>query len=184
MTSWLWSRKGGRKLFYVADIHLQPQGVGFLATDLKDLWERMALGPSSAIFNNNGWAVRHQWCWTGVYLHTLCWHRPGTKRGVCWPLWSFCLTNNRDTLQWIHELGCLCGQAGKFKTIHLKQKKSVAKATSGCYTTLKTLCPTRWTVHTPAINSVLNQYEGLCERFQKGNTAVGQLLAQDIMIGF
>ncbi|XP_016419414.1 zinc finger MYM-type protein 1-like [Sinocyclocheilus rhinocerous] len=107
----------------------------------------------------------------------------------------------RDSLQWIHELGCLFGQSGKFKTIF----KSVAKSTSGCYTTLKPLCPTRWTVRTPAINSVLTQYEavltalekmasssthdtaskanGLRERFQKGNTVLGLLLTQDIMIG-
>ncbi len=33
----------------------------------------------------------------------------------------------RDALQWTHELGCLFGQSGKFKTIF----KSVAKSTSG-----------------------------------------------------
>ncbi len=98
----------------------------------------------------------------------------------------------RDALQWTHELGCLFGQSGKLKTIF----KSVAKSTSGSYITLKPLCPTRWTVRTPAIDAILGQYEavlaaleemassntsdtasranGLHERFQKGTTVLCQ----------
>lgn len=107
----------------------------------------------------------------------------------------------RDALQWTHELGCLFGQSGKFKTIF----KSVAKSTSGSYITLKPLCPTRWTVRTPAIDAILGQYEavlaaleemassntsdtasranGLHERFQKGTTVLGLFLAKEVMMG-
>ncbi len=107
----------------------------------------------------------------------------------------------RDALQWTHELGCLFGQSGKFKTIF----KSVAKSTSGSYITLKPLCPTRWTVRTPAIDAILGQYEavlaaleemassntsdtasranGLYERFQKGTTVLGLFLAKEVMMG-
>ncbi len=104
----------------------------------------------------------------------------------------------RDALQWTHELGCLFGQSGKFKTIF----KSVAKSTSGSYITLKPLCPTRWTVRTPAIDAILGQYEavlaaleemassntsdtasranGLHERFQKGTAVLGLFLAKEV----
>ncbi len=107
----------------------------------------------------------------------------------------------RDALQWTHELGCLFGQSGKFKTIF----KSVAKSTSGSYITLKPLCPTRWTVRTPAIDAILGQYEavlaaleemassntsdtasranGLHERFQKGTAVLGLFLAKEVMMG-
>ncbi len=76
----------------------------------------------------------------------------------------------RDALQWTHELGCLFGQSGKFKTIF----KSVAKSTSGSYITLKPLCPTRWTVRTPAIDAILGQYEAVLaalEEMASSNTS-------------
>ncbi|KAI4786533.1 hypothetical protein KUCAC02_037055 [Chaenocephalus aceratus] len=81
---------------------------------------------------------------------------------------------------------------------------NIAKSEHGStFTSLKPLCPTRWTVHTPAIRSVLKQYEsvlmaleemascsspetsakanGLHGTFLKGNTVLGLLMAEDLM---
>ncbi|KAF3851402.1 hypothetical protein F7725_013174 [Dissostichus mawsoni] len=82
--------------------------------------------------------------------------------------------------------------------------KNIAKSEHGStFTSLKPLCPTRWTVRTPAIRSVLKQYEsvlmaleemascsspetsakanGLHGTFLKGNTVLGLLMAEDLM---
>jgi hypothetical protein len=105
-----------------------------------------------------------------------------------------------DALQWIHDLGCLFGQSGKFKTIF----KQIAISENGSLTTIKPLCATRWTVRTPAIKSVLTQYEVvlvaleemasakeevlaprascLLDQLQKGNAVLGLLLGQDILL--
>ncbi len=99
-----------------------------------------------------------------------------------------------SALQWVHELGILFGQSGKFKSLF----KEVAKSVQGSFQTIRPLCPTRWTVRSSAIHAVLNQYEsvmlalnemaagssdtanranGLHDRFQQGNVVLGLLLA-------
>ncbi len=86
----------------------------------------------------------------------------------------------------------LFGQSGKLKDIF----KGIAWSEEGegpCHT-IRPLCPTRWTVRTSAIRTVLNQYEciikalaemavsesdaankaqGLYETFQQGNVVLG-----------
>lgn len=98
------------------------------------------------------------------------------------------------------DLGCLFGQSGKFKTIF----KQIAISENGSFTTIKPLCATRWTVRTPAIKSVLTQYEvvlaaleemasdkrsvsaprarGLLVHFHKGTTVLGLVMGQDILL--
>lgn len=103
----------------------------------------------------------------------------------------------RDSLQWVHELGNLSNQSGKFKAMF-----EVKAGSEGHHTTLKPLCPTRWTVRGKAVNSVLCQYDsvlssleemasngsdtgvranGLLDRFQKGKTVLGLLLASEVI---
>ncbi|KAJ4948640.1 hypothetical protein JOQ06_020170 [Pogonophryne albipinna] len=106
----------------------------------------------------------------------------------------------RDAMGLVHELGGFFNQSGKFKLIF----QNIAKSEHGStFTSLKPLCPTRWTVRTPAIRSVLKQYEsvlmaldemascsspetsakanGLHGTFLKGNTVLGLLMAEDLM---
>ncbi|XP_070403865.1 zinc finger MYM-type protein 1-like [Nothobranchius furzeri] len=107
----------------------------------------------------------------------------------------------RDALQWVHELGCLFAQSGKCKTIF----KDICISKKGSFTSIKPLCATRWTVRIPAIRAVLTQYEsilaaleemastnltdstaskanGLLDRLEKGNTILGLLLGQEILM--
>ncbi len=107
----------------------------------------------------------------------------------------------RDALQWIHELGCLFAQSGKCKTIF----KDIATSNTGSFTSIKPLCATRWTVRTPSIRATLAQYgsiltaleemassnvtdntasraNGLLERLEKGNTILGLLLGQELLM--
>ncbi|KAF3835667.1 hypothetical protein F7725_028225, partial [Dissostichus mawsoni] len=106
----------------------------------------------------------------------------------------------RDSMGLVHELEGFFNQSGKFKLIF----QNIAKSEHGStFTSLKPLCPTRWTVRTPAIRSVLKQYEsvlmaleemascsssetsakanGLHGTFLKGNTVLGLLMAEDLM---
>ncbi|KAK0140304.1 hypothetical protein N1851_022779 [Merluccius polli] len=48
----------------------------------------------------------------------------------------------RDSLSWVHKLGIFFGQSGKLKFIFEK----IATSENQVMTTLKPLCPTRWTV--------------------------------------
>uniref|UniRef100_A0A9J8CL73 Zinc finger MYM-type protein 1-like n=1 Tax=Cyprinus carpio carpio TaxID=630221 RepID=A0A9J8CL73_CYPCA len=69
----------------------------------------------------------------------------------------------------------------------------IAKSEHGNIKTLKPLCPTRWVVRMSAIRAVLGQYKasgysettikarGLLERFQKGTTVLGHLLACEVI---
>lgn len=103
----------------------------------------------------------------------------------------------RDSLQWAHELGVLFGQSMKMKSIF----QDIAKAEIGPAQSIRPLCPTRWTVCTGAIRSLLNQYQpvllaleemasgksdsasranGLLEGLQKGNVVLGLLLALEV----
>lgn len=103
----------------------------------------------------------------------------------------------RDSLQWFHELGTLSNQSGKFKGLLARQTIS-----EGQTKTVKPLCPTRWTVRGQAVDTVLSQYEavlstleemasvgsdsgtranGLLERFQKGKTVLGLMVASDVL---
>lgn len=104
-----------------------------------------------------------------------------------------------DALQWVHELGHLFGLSGKFKIIFC----NIATSEHGSFTTMKPLCPTRWSVRVVAIHSVLKQYvavllsleemastggsetamkaNGLLDRFQKGNTVLGLHLALEVL---
>ncbi len=98
----------------------------------------------------------------------------------------------RNSLDWVNELGVLFGQSGKLKDIF----KGIARSD-----TIRPLCPTRWTVRTSAIRTVLNQYEciikalaemavsesdaaskaqGLYETFQQGNVILGLVCALEI----
>ena len=102
-----------------------------------------------------------------------------------------------DSLQWVHELGTLNKQSGKFKNIFSKATSSEVPLKS-----LRPLCPTRWTVRGKAIKAVLSQYErvlssleemassgsntgmranGLRERFEKGKTVLGLCLALEVI---
>lgn len=104
-----------------------------------------------------------------------------------------------DALSLVHKLGTLFNQSGKFKMVF----KEIAKSEHGNIKTLKPLCPTRWVVRISAIRAVLGQYEavllsleemassgysettikarGLLERFQKGTTVLGLLLACEVI---
>ncbi|XP_035283493.1 cell cycle checkpoint control protein RAD9A isoform X2 [Anguilla anguilla] len=104
-----------------------------------------------------------------------------------------------DALNLVHKLGTLYYQSGKYKTIF----KEIAQSEAGSFRTLKPLCPTRWLVRIVAIQAVKGQYEevllsleemaasgssemcttarGLLERFQKGHTLLGLLLASEVL---
>ena len=80
---------------------------------------------------------------------------------------------------------------------------NIATAASGTVSNMRPLCQTRWTTRTPAIWSVLRQYEsvllsledmaqtdasntgvtarGLLERFGKGTTVLGLMLATEVI---
>ena len=105
----------------------------------------------------------------------------------------------RDSMGLVHELGGFFNQSGKFKLIF----QDIAKSEhNGRFTNLKPLCPTRWTVRTHAIRSVLRQYEsvltaleemascssaetsakasGLHGAFLKGSTLLCLVMAEDL----
>ncbi|CAL9706252.1 unnamed protein product [Knipowitschia caucasica] len=103
----------------------------------------------------------------------------------------------RDALQWVHEIGTLSNQSGKFKGLLTGQKIAESNARS-----VKPLCPTRWTVRGQAVDTVLQQYEavvssleemasfnsdtgtranGLLERFLKGQTVLGLVVASEVL---
>lgn len=105
----------------------------------------------------------------------------------------------RNALDWIHELGTFFGHSGKLKD---KFKAIVAAEGEGPALSIRPLCPTRWTVCSPAIRAVLSQYgmvlnaldemaasnsesasqaEGLCVRLQQGNVVLRLLLALDVI---
>ena len=102
-----------------------------------------------------------------------------------------------DSIQWAHELGVLFGQSMKMKSIF----QDIKKGASGPAQSIRPLSPTRWTLRTGAIHSLLNQYQpvllaleelvsgksdsasranGLLERLQKGNVVLGLLLALEV----
>uniref|UniRef100_A0AAX7SIF0 DUF4371 domain-containing protein n=2 Tax=Astatotilapia calliptera TaxID=8154 RepID=A0AAX7SIF0_ASTCA len=103
----------------------------------------------------------------------------------------------RDALEWVHDLGSLCKQSGRFKAMF----SAVAADSEGPSVSLRTLCPTRWTVRGTAIKAVLSQYDsiltslqemaaagsstsaranGMHERFEKGRTVLGLLMALEV----
>jgi hypothetical protein len=75
--------------------------------------------------------------------------------------------------QWIHDLGCLFGHSGKFKTIF----KQIASSENGSITTIKPLSTNRWTVRTPAIKAVLTQYEVILAALEELVSAKGAVTA-------
>lgn len=104
----------------------------------------------------------------------------------------------RDSLDWVHQLGTLCGQSGKYKEMFHR----IAKSDHGNSSALKPLCQTRWTVRHNAIASVLTQYDsvlssleemaesnsptaatanGLHQQFGKGKTVLGLVLAEAVI---
>ena len=104
----------------------------------------------------------------------------------------------RDALDWVHQLGVLCGQSGKFKHMF----HTIAISDHGTSSALKPLCATRWTVRHGAIHSVLTQYDsiltaleemagtnsptattanGLFQQFMRGSTVVGLVMAQAVI---
>lgn len=105
----------------------------------------------------------------------------------------------RNALHWIHDLGTFFGQSGKLKD---RFKAIVAAEGEGSVVSIRPLCPTRWTVRSPAIRAVLSQYtmvlnaldemaaghsesasraEGLRVRLQQGVVVLGLLLALDVI---
>ncbi|KAK0146632.1 Zinc finger MYM-type protein 1 [Merluccius polli] len=83
----------------------------------------------------------------------------------------------RDALDWVNQLGVLCSQSGKFKTLF----KDIASSNPDIpCTAIRPLCPTRWTVRGKAILAVLAQYESVLEQFGKGKTLLGLVLASSI----
>lgn len=98
----------------------------------------------------------------------------------------------------INDLGHLFGLSGKFKNIFC----NFATSEHGSFTTLRLLCPTRWTVRVPGVHSVLKQYDavllsleemastagsetatkanGVLDRFQKGNRVLELHLALEV----
>ncbi|KAL2101376.1 hypothetical protein ACEWY4_003137 [Coilia grayii] len=105
----------------------------------------------------------------------------------------------RNALDWVHDLGTFFGQSGKLKD----QFKAIAASEGeGSVKSIRPLCPTRWTVRSPAIRAVLGQYgtvlqsldqmsasnsesasraEGLHVRLQQGNVVLGLMLALDVI---
>lgn len=87
----------------------------------------------------------------------------------------------RDALEWVHDLGSLSKQSGKFKAMFA----AVAADSDVPSASLRSLCPTRWTVRGTAIKAVLSLYEsvlnGLRERFEKGKTVLGLRLALEVI---
>ncbi|XP_031727537.1 zinc finger MYM-type protein 1-like [Anarrhichthys ocellatus] len=103
----------------------------------------------------------------------------------------------RDALQWVHDLGTLSNQSGKFKGVLAGHGIG-----EGHIKSVKPLCPTRWTVRGQTVDTVLSQYEailtsleemalavsdsgpranGLLERFLKGKTVLGLLVASEVL---
>ena len=72
----------------------------------------------------------------------------------------------RDALQWVHELGTLSKQSGKFKAIFAGIAAD-REGHEGCATSLRPLCPTRWTVRGKAVTAVLSQYESVLSSLQE-----------------
>lgn len=72
---------------------------------------------------------------------------------------SACLASPliRDALKWVHELGTLGKQSGKFEAIF----SAVVAGSEGQSTSLRPLCPTRWTVQGKDIRAVLSRYESV-----------------------
>ncbi|XP_072565314.1 zinc finger MYM-type protein 1-like [Paramormyrops kingsleyae] len=104
----------------------------------------------------------------------------------------------RDCLSWVHQLGIIFGQSGKFRSIF----ENIAICEHAPLITLKPLCPTRWTVRNSAIIAVLQQYKrvldsleemaksssktastasGLFQHFTKGKTVLGLTLASAVV---
>lgn len=104
----------------------------------------------------------------------------------------------RDSLDWVHQLGVLLSQSGKFKEIHA----AIAQAENTSRIAIKPLCPTRWTVRKRTITAVLSQYgsvlasleemasgasntastaNGLLGQFRKGKTVLGLKLASPVL---
>lgn len=105
----------------------------------------------------------------------------------------------RNALEWIHDLGTFFGQSGKLKD----QFTAIAASEGeGPVQSIRPLCPTRWTVRSPAIHAVFRQYdtvlqsldqmsasnsesaswaEGLHVRLQQGNVVLGLMLALDVI---
>lgn len=98
------------------------------------------------------------------------------------------LAQVRDAIACVHELGLLYGRSSKYRAVF----REVATSGEGSFTTLKPLCPTRCLCRSPALQSVIDQYEavleslsdmsqssngeiatkasGLLDRFQEGQT--------------
>ena len=78
----------------------------------------------------------------------------------------------RNTLSFIHDLVQLIKFSPKRSTLFEMLKSDVALSTGQTLPSLRTLCPTRWTVRNTAISSVLKNYKTLMstlDQIQEGH---------------
>ena len=67
----------------------------------------------------------------------------------------------RDAVDQVQELGTLYGGSGKFKHLFLDVKINSEEASHTNFSSLKPICPTRWLTRSPAVESVVNNYQAV-----------------------
>ena len=67
-------------------------------------------------------------------------------------------------MSWLQELGKFFGSSIKFRQLFAQV---AASDSEGPYSAIKPLCPTRWLMRTPAINSVVKQYAAVLESLEE-----------------
>ena len=67
-------------------------------------------------------------------------------------------------MSWLQELGKFFGSSIKFRQMFTQV--AVTDSESPC-SVIKPLCPTRWLMRTPAINSVVQQYAAVLESLEE-----------------
>ena len=77
----------------------------------------------------------------------------------------------RDALDHVQELGTLYSQSGKLKHLYLNMHTDDTDIP--CPTRLKPICPTRWLTRTPAVKSVLDNYDAVLDALQQASDDFG-----------
>ena len=72
----------------------------------------------------------------------------------------------RDAIQWVHEVGTMMSQSGKFKAAFVRNVSELHENIR----MLRPLCPTRWVVRVSAIRSLLAQYDAVLETLEEFGT--------------